>query len=370
MKIERIILYKNTLPLKEPFLISLGPIYEAQNIVVRIETDTGIFGMGECSPYPTIHGETQEGNWVIGQWLAKDWIGKSPLVINERMMDFDRLITGNPCIKSAFDMALFDLKARFCQLPLYELLGAKNDQNIVTDMTVSIDTIPKMVAQAKRFDDLGFPVLKVKLGGEGREDVARIRAIREAIGMKCPIRIDANQGWDVPTAIFTLKALEPYHIQHCEAPIPRWNRAALPEIRQQSPIPIMADEALFDHHDAIQLVRDQAVDRFNIKLSKAGGIRNALQIAAIAEAADINCQVGSFSESGLGISALLHFALACRKVIYFDLDAPLMLADDPTINGLEYGPFGSVTLPNLPGIGADLSLDYRSSLEQKVIGKT
>ena len=126
----------------------------------------------------------------------------------------------------------------------------------------------------------------------------------------------------------------------------------------------MADEALFDQHDAIQLIKLGAVDRFNIKLSKAGGIRNALQIAAIANGAGVACQVGSFSESSLGISALLHFAFACPIVRYYDLDAPLMLAEDPTINGLDYQGGGKVFLPELPGIGADLPSDYLASLEQ------
>ncbi|MEM9821365.1 MAG: dipeptide epimerase [Bacteroidota bacterium] len=368
MKIKRIHIYKRSLPLIEPFIIALGPIDQAQNVVVKVETEGGDYGLGECSPYPTIHGETQEGNWVIGQWMARGWIGKEALDIEERMKELDRLITGNPCIKSAFDMALYDLKAKSKGMPLYQMLGGGNEGMVVTDMTVSLNGVPEMVAQAMRFARAGFPVLKIKLGGTPEEDVKRIVAIRQAIGMELPLRIDANQGWTVDAAIGILRALAPYHIQHCEAPVPRWNRLGLVEVRQQSPIPIMVDEALFDHHDVQQLLQMQAVDRFNIKLGKAGGIHKALRIARLATEAGIACQVGSFSESKLGISALLHFAKACTCVKYFDLDAPLMLAEDQTLNGLQYEAGGKVRLPDGPGIGADLAEAYLQSLESVSIG--
>ena len=104
-----------------------------------------------------------------------------------------------------------------------------------------------------------------------KTDVARIKAIRKAIGKKIPLRIDANQGWNVKTAIKTLQALKDYNIQFCEEPIPRWNFMKLKKVKKKSPIPIMADESCCDHHDAQRLIQLGACDMFNLKLGKSGG---------------------------------------------------------------------------------------------------
>ena len=367
LHITKIEIYEMTIPLKVPFVISLGPITHAENTVIRIYTNENVYGTGECSPFPTIHGETQAGNQAVAKSLAKLWMGKDPLAIEDRMDELEKAIAFNVCIKSAFDMALYDLKAKYCQLPLYQLLGGSPNKVMETDMTVSLGSPEKMAKEALSFVNAGFRNIKVKVGGNTPEDVARIKAIREAIGDQIPLRIDANQAWTVQTAIQTLKAIQVFDIEHCEAPIPRWNAHQLAFVKTNSPIPIMADESLFDHHDAAKLAQWNAVDYFNIKLSKAGGIRNACQIAGIARGAGILCQVGCFSETRLGISALAHFSLAYSNIVHFDMDSPLMLADDPVSEGIQYQEAGLVNVPESPGIGADFQAKYLSNLPKEII---
>jgi len=367
LHITKIEIYEMTIPLKVPFVISLGPITHAENTVIRIQTNEDVYGTGECSPFPTIHGETQAGNQAVAKSLAKLWIGKDPLAIEDRMDELEKAIASNFCIKSAFDMALYDLKAKYCQLPLYQLLGGSQNKIMETDMTVSLAGAEKMAKEAWSFVKAGFRNIKVKVGGKTAEDVARIRAIREAIGDQIPLRIDANQAWSVETAIQTLQALQAFDIEHCEAPIPRWNAHQLAMVKANSPIPIMADESLFDHHDAAKLIQWNAVDYFNIKLSKAGGIRNACQIVGLARGAGIPCQVGCFSETRLGISALAHFSLAYSNIVHFDMDSPLMLADDPVSEGIQYHEAGLVKVTDLPGIGADFQANYLSNLPKEII---
>lgn len=367
LSISQIEIYEMTIPLKSPFVISLGPITHAENTIIRIHTDAGIYGTGECSPFPTIHGETQAGNQAVAKVLAPLWIGKDPLAIEDRLDELERAIAFNPCIKSAFDMALYDLKAKYCQMPLYQLLGGSNTKAMETDMTVGLGNPEKMAKEARSFIAEGFTNIKIKLGGTTAEDVARISAIREAIGSKIPLRIDANQAWSVDTAIHTLRALQRFDIEHCEAPIPRWNAHQLSTVSAKSPIPIMADEALFNQHDANRLIQWNAVDYFNIKLSKSGGIRNAIRIATLAQAAGIQCQVGCFSETRLGISALAHYSLAFANIIHFDMDSPLMHSEDPISGGISYSKGGIVLVPDLPGIGADIDSSYLSQLPKQVI---
>lgn len=362
--IRQIDLYKLRVPLREPFVISLETIEHAENVVVRLTTHDGRTGFGECSPYRSITGETQAGAFEVGRELARLLIGQPALAVEACLDRLDRHLAGNRCIKSAFDMALYDLAAQYAGLPLYAFLGGANDRTLQTDMTVGIGAPQKMAMAARGFQEQGFPAIKVKLGTTPPEDVARIRAIREAVGSSIPLRIDANQGWDVPTAIRTLRALAPFQIEYCEAPIPHTQADDLPLVRRQSPIPIMADESLFDHHDAFRLASRRACDYFNIKLAKSGGIRNALRIAAIAEGAGIGAQVGCFSETRLGITALAHLALARRAIHHYDMDSFLMLAEDPVEGGIGYHNGGRITVPETPGLGAGFDAGLLERMEQ------
>lgn len=356
--IVQIDIFQLSIPLHQPFVISLGPQYDADNVFVRITTATGRVGWGECSPYMSINGESMETCATVGRYLAQALAGMDATNIAACTAAMNRVITRNESIKSAFDMALYDIAAQAVQLPLYQFLGGTTQRAIATDMTVGLGTPEKMAAEAAIYQQQGFPSIKVKLGTTTEADVARIAAIRKAIGPEHPLRIDANQGWDVPTAIATLQALGAYNIEHCEEPIARWNFLELPEVRRHSPIKIMADESCFDQHDARNLARLQAVDYFNIKLGKSGGIFNALQIIDVATENNIGLQVGCFMESRLGITALVHLALCSQRIVHYDLDTPLLLKEDPVAGGIVFGANGSVTITDTPGMGATILPEY------------
>lgn len=365
--ITKVDIIKLNLPYKEPFVISLGIIESATNVVIRIHTSNGLTGMGECAPFVTIVGETQETVFELSKQIAKMLKGKDPFALNDRLSEIDKAISGNYTMKSGFDMALYDLLAKNAKLPLYKLLGGSNTREIYTDMTISIGLPEKVAKDALAFKKAGFPAIKVKLGTNTKDDVARIKAIREAVGDDYPIRIDANQGWDTLTAISTLHALSKYNIEHCEEPIPKWNNTDLVKVRENSPIPIMADESLFDHHDAFKLASMGACDYFNIKFSKSGGIYNALKINAIAESSGIKCQVGCMSESRFALTALMHFVMASKNIVYFDMDSSLMLAEDPVIGGIQYQGKGKWILEDAIGIGANFDQDFLNRMESVTI---
>lgn len=355
-RIAKITFHRRAIPLRRPFVISQGSITAADNVFARIETNTGLVGWGEACPFPYLVGETADTVQSVAELLRPVLLDQSPLAIDRLVVRMDGVIKGNATCKSMLDMALHDLAAQIAGLPLYAYLGGANDREIITDNTISIGTPEAMAATAQSYQQAGFTILKVKLGGAPTEDVARIRAIRAAVGEGPTIRIDANQGWSVPEAIWVLRKLSDYNIQHCEAPIPRPLSFRLPEIREQSPVPIMADEALFDHHDAARLAKTAAVDLFNIKLCKAGGIHKARKILAVAEAYGIPCQVGGMSESRLGTAAAAHFALSSAQVLYYDLDMPIGHREDPTVGeGLRIEAGGRVRVADFPGIGVPLA---------------
>jgi L-alanine-DL-glutamate epimerase-like enolase superfamily enzyme len=315
----------------------------------------------------SINGESLDTCFIVGQYLAKVMKGKDALDIKDCIRSMDKTIYGNTSIKSAFDMALYDVAAKYAGLPLYKFLGGKNNKTLVTDYTVSLGDAKKMAEDAAKYKAEGFPVIKVKLGESTDKDAERIHLIREAVGYTIPLRIDANQGWDVETAIDTLKELERYDIQHCEEPIPRWDFMRLRKVRKKSPIPIMADESCCDHHDAERLIDLKACDMINIKLGKSGGVYDALKIISLAENAKMKMQVGAFMESRLGMTAFAHLALCSDSILYCDFDTPLMFTEDPVSGGMTYHENGVVKIPEVPGLGAWIEEEYLGRFENVVL---
>ena len=365
--ISKIEIYKLNISRSAPFRLALGTWTHVENILIRIHASEGIYGLGEGSPIPYLVGETQATDFEAAKALARLLIGRNPLEIEERMRELDAFLVHNATIKSAFDMALYDLLGKVAGLPLYALLGGKK-RIMYTDDTLGIDTPDAMARAALELKQRGFPAIKVKLGTSRMDDVARIRAIRDLVGNEIPIRIDANQGWDPVTAIQTLCDLTPFNIQYCEEPVAHWNNQALRRVKEKSSIPIMADESLFDHHDAFRLASMGACDFFNIKLAKCGGIHNALKINAIAEGAGIQCMVGCMSETRLGMSAAAHLVSARPNIVFADLDAAFNHAEDPVIGGISYDG-AKITLPDTPGHGADIRAEFLAGLESASVSQ-
>ncbi len=362
--IQAIEVHKLFVPLKEPFVISLGPIDKVQNIIVILRTADGCTGYGECSPYMTINGESVDTCYVVGGYFAQVLKGRNALDIVGCIEAMDKTIYANSSIKSAFDIALHDIAAQHSGLPLYKFLGGEKNKILETDMTVSIGDPQKMKADAIKFKAEGFPAIKVKLGGKKEDDIARIKAIREAIGMEHPLRIDANQGWDTPdNAIAVLKALSEFNIEHCEEPISRHRFMDLSIVSATSIIPIMADESCGDEWDAERLIALSACQMFNIKLGKSGGFYKGKKIAQLGEAAGIIMQVGGFMESRLGMTAAAHLALANKAIHHCDFDTPLMFTEDPVIGGIKYLDKGVIDVPDVPGLGAVINDSYLKKSE-------
>lgn len=362
MQITQIEVYQFPVKLKKPFVISLGSFDYAENVVVVVRTDEDLTGFGECSPFMPINGESMETCFIVANYLAKSLIGKNPLDIEACSETMDRTIFGNSSIKSAFDIALYDIASQAAGQPLYAFLGGKNDKILKTDYTVSLNEPQQMVADAQEIKNRGFEVIKVKLGNDPEKDIFRIKAIRKQIGDEIPLRLDANQGWNVDSAIRVLNELADLNIQFCEEPIPRWNYMELPRIRKASNVMIMADESCCDHHDAQRLIDLGAAPSFNIKLGKSSGIFKAQKIIKLAEIANLQLQIGGFLESRIGFTASAHLALTSNTVKFCDFDTPMMFSDDPVLGGINYGANGLVTVPEVPGLGARLDTEYLKKL--------
>ncbi len=356
MRITSIDLFQADIPLKDPFKIAVMEVRAAANVFVRINTDDGIVGWGEAAPFWKLCGETQAIDLAAAADLARLIKGKDPLEIDDRMNEIDGFLKNNSQIRAAFDIALYDILAKAAQMPLYRLLGGSG-RPMQTCLTIPIGDAQSMAKKASNAREQGFSIIKIKLGTTAKEDIARVRAIRQAIGADAVIRVDANQGWDVPTALAVLNAIHELEIEYCEQPVAHWNLASLKSIHDRSPVPIVADEAVFDHHDAFKVLSADAVDYVNLKLSKSGGIRAGQKVASVVDAAGKFCMIGCMMESRLGLTAAAHLAASMNHFRFFDLDSAHLLAADPIVGGMRYEK-DRVILDESPGLGAEVDMKF------------
>jgi L-alanine-DL-glutamate epimerase-like enolase superfamily enzyme len=365
LKISFTEIWKFSIPM-HPFTIATGTMDYAQNIFIRIHVEEGLFGVGECSAFPMIAGETQATCFEMAKEFAAIWKGKDARNIAERLDELHQFTAFNSTAKSAFDMALYDLAAKKAGLPLYQFLGGERKE-IETDLTIGIGKPSEMAQTAVSFKKNGVRIIKIKLGKNGKEDIERVERIREAVGDEMILRIDANQGWSPEIAAMALTAMDPFNIQFCEQPMRHWHDKELPALRKISPIRLMADESVFDHHDAQRLIEADACDFVNIKLAKSGGMLEAARINECCENSRIPCMMGGMLESRLALTSFAHFALAHKNIIFYDLDTCLLGHKiDPVIAGVRYrGYFLDVS--ETPGIGADVADSFLKQCQQASI---
>ena len=369
MKIDRITLNPLSIPLKQVFKTARGEKTHANSVIITLHTDTGLVGWGEASSSPYITGATQTSNMAIAQDLAALIKGKDPLAIEARMQDINGFIAGGSSISAAFDMALYDLLGKAAGLPLYQLLGGER-RPLRTDCTIGIKaSVGETAAEAETLLAQNFDAIKLKVGRPGLEDVAHVKALRDCVGPDLLIKVDANQGWDYPAAVANIEAMAPFNLQYAEQPLPAWDYANHKRLREAVPLPLCADESLFDDKDALKLVSTGAVDYLNIKLNKSGGIHTALKINAIAEAAGCKCMIGCFSESRLSLSAAAHLAMAKPNIVFLDLDSAFSLETDPVVGGMVYDQAegGVIHLPDAPGLGAEIRPEILADCPQITI---
>ncbi len=354
-------IYRYTIPMV-PFTIATGTMKTAQNLFIRIHTSEGITGVGECSAFPMIAGETQATCFAMAKDFAALWKNKDASAISQRLAELDLFTAGNYTAKSAFDLALYDIAAQAAGKPLYQFLGGEK-RDIESDLTIGIDTPDSMAATAVSFKEKGVTMIKIKLGKRPADDIERVTKIREAIGSELILRIDANQGWSYEDAVQALTGMAGLGVQFCEQPMRKWDDDRLPELCKISPIPLMADESVFTHYDAERIIRHRACAYINIKFAKSGGIQEAILINEVAEKNNIACMMGGMLESRVALTAKVHFAMAKKNIQFYDLDTCLLgHLEDPVTGGVTYSGM-HLNLSDTPGIGADVDEAYLKRLE-------
>lgn len=363
MKITRI----ETIPIRVPIKPELairsgrgGAHLESPFLLVKVHTDAGLVGFGEASCTPRWSGEDQV--------TAAHFINHifAPLLVGEAIDDVPRLyekfasaVAGNYFTKAAVEMSLWDLLGKSRGKRVDELFGGRRRDMVRTKWSVSGVEPAKAAQIAIWAASQGFSTMKVKVGIEPNGDVARVRAVREAVGDHVKLGVDANGGWPTPPiATDTIRRLcDECGIYFAEQPLPAGDPDALAEVRRNVQVPIIADESVYTLADAKMLARAKAADVFSIYVGKAGGLGPARDIAAFAHSVGIKCTIGSNLELGIGTAAMIHLALSTPSIdsetYPCDIIGPLFYQDS-VLTEPQLLTGGSARAHDRPGLGIEL----------------
>ena len=365
MKITDITTYAVTIPLKPEFRMvsALGQHNVSNYVLVKVDTDEGFFGVGEASITVRWSGETTWGTTnLIEQVLAPAIKGMNPLDIAGVDGRMDQIAANCWFAKSAIEMACWDIQGKAAEKPVYELLGGTcRPAAMRSRFSMGAYDVERAGRRAIELVDMGFTTIKVKVGGLADDDIARVRAVREAIGDELDIFVDANCGWDVETAIFCLKQLEDCRIAWVEQPTAKGDHAAMAQVRDETGARILADDSCFDLVDAQELIRSDCCDAISLYPGKNGGIRKARQIAKLAEEHNVACSIGSNLEWDIATAAMAHFIVATPNMKVEDIPGDILgpIYHESRIATNPVSIDGPITVvPDGPGLGVEVDWDF------------
>lgn len=320
------------LPLFEPFLIATGQFPAANSVLVRIELDNGVVGLGEAGPSLTSGGETSATiqaairemvTLLIGQDAAQ-WRTIAELLLTH--------FAAHSCARAAVEMALLDAITRTYSIPMYVWFGGAT-HSIETDISISIVTPDHARDLARTYAARGMNTIKIKVSGHLAEDEARIVAVRDG-APNAAIMIDGNQGYTVTGALRLLHQLDRHGIIPTlfEQPLHRDDWNGMVALTAQSSVPIAADEMVHSTADAMRVATLHAAHVINIKLVKST-ILGALDIIGICRAARLGLMIGEMMESRLSTAVAAHLAAGTGGFSFCDLDTPMLINGDPFHGG-------------------------------------
>jgi len=324
---------------KHPFVIARGGASDHRLIRVTLSDPKGQTGWGEAAPN-RFYGETPETAVAALERLTPIVEQSDGWSLEALEAEMNRALRFNGSVKSAISAAAHDLVGKRLGVPLYRLWGLDPTKAPRSSFTIAIvadeDELIRRVEEAAQ-----YPILKVKLGSD--RDAEIIRTVRMAAPDKI-IRVDANAAWTPKHALLMIELLMDYDVEFVEQPVAPQDLDGLRFVRERSPLPIIADESCVTSADIPKLVG--AADGINIKLSKCGGLREALKMIAVARAHEMRVMCGCMIETSLGITAAAHFAALLDAA---DLDGAALLAADPYLGATIDG--GVIRVPDGPGLG-------------------
>jgi L-Ala-D/L-Glu epimerase len=330
---------------------ALGASSVSRGWIVRLKSDGGHAGYGYANASPHM-GSTFESLPRELERFRPHVVGKDPFAIELVLKELDRSFAGGNQAKAAIDCALHDLCARALGVPLYNLLGGKVRAAVPVLRIVAIKTPDEMAQQAGKLFDQGYRYFKIKVHGEVREDVARVKAIRARVGADAHLTVDANQSYTPKDAIRAITEMARYDIDLVEQPVSRRDLAGLALVTRTVPVVVEADEGAGTVDEIMTLVAERIVDAVSLKIPKLGGLRNALAAARICEAGNVKYRLGAHVGTRLVNAHAIHLAAALPHMDYAcELGEFARMQGDP-FAGIEVVD-GMLAVPDRPGCGVE-----------------
>ena len=367
-KIQTIRVHVVNIPAKAVHSHGSGDVAGIHSILLELITDGGIRGWGEASPWPVFTGTVEANAAALHVYLRPHLLGQNPLLVEKHLAMADQVVVNCSEAKAALETALLDIVGQISGLSISELIGGRQRDSIPMSFSVANPDFDADLEDIERMYQDGVRLFKLKTGfEEHRFDVMRLEKLRERYGDSVSLRIDYNQGLKAYDAIRRLRDLEAFYPTFIEQPVKRHERAALAEITRAIDTPIMADESVFNPQEALLGAQQRIADIFALKIMKAGGIRRALEIAAIARAAGIDVYGGCMFETGIAHAAGTHLM---ASVVDLELGCEFYMANYYAQENILSKTFpvhaGHVYVPTAPGLGVSIDPDklekYRTGL--------
>jgi L-Ala-D/L-Glu epimerase len=316
MKISKIDVIPASLPMRL-FTDAYAGYDHGEFVLVKIETDQSIVGFGEapCSVTVGFYGETLETvTRSLRSVLVPKLIGEDPLNIRRLTTIMDSAQGNSFIAKTGVDLALYDLIGKTLKVPVCTLLGGRQRDRINACSEIGIVRSDRMTAEVTRLVELGFKAIKIKAGANAEDELKGIEKVREVIGDDIELRVDPNAGWSREESVRAAKILLKCKVRYLEQPLPGWDLEGLAWIRKSTGMPIMVDESVWTPQDVVKVARAEAADFVNIKITKTGGLKKAIEVYDVATAHGLPCVIGTELESCMGLPAKLHVAAALEKL--------------------------------------------------------
>ena len=354
MKITRITVYQSDLPLEHPYWLSGGRLkFECLDATfVKIETDAGITGWGEGTPwghtYVPAHGP---GIRAGIETMASFVLGLDPRRVLDVERAMDLALPGHLYAKSPIDMACWDIAGKVAGLPIADLMGGGSRTPRPIASSVGAKTVEETREVIERYRDRGYVAHSVKIGGDVERDVARIRDV-ESIRLPGEIVLyDVNRGWTRQQALRVMQTTEDLKVMFEQ---PGETLDDIAAIRPLHSAPVSVDESLVTLQDAARIARDGLAEVFGIKLNRVGGLTKAARMRDIALAHGIDMFVMATGGSVLADTEALHLAATIPDINCHAVWACQDMLTVDIANGR--GPrnaAGHLHLPEEPGLGVE-----------------
>jgi L-alanine-DL-glutamate epimerase-like enolase superfamily enzyme len=342
------------------FRISEGSTRTHVSVIVRLRASVdGLEGIGEIVSAPP--GKPEE---ILEEIVAAVTKHAAPALIGVRVADraeamsrVEAALKGRIWTKAGINNALHDLHARLLGVSVSHLIGGRRRQQVpVMGLVISMMSPDDMARAAAREVAAGYDTVKLKVGETPERDAARVAAVREAVGGKVTLRVDANDHYCATDAIRLIRLIERYAPEHVEQPVARGDLLGMAEVCANVGVPVMTDDMIGTPQDAMNVIRLRAANRVKVKVTKHG-IDGALLLTRMLGAAGIPCVLGHVFEMGLAGLAEAHVgAVASNLVFPCEIGSlqPMGVTQDIINETLQPRP-GVIDLPAGSGLGATLN---------------